>query len=196
MNPLLALFTDWLQTLSNATLNLDEQAKARLLALDGQQIAIKVTQPPADFTLSIEGDQLHLTPTECGNPQVIISGNIPGLMAALITNGRSGDVSINGDESLLQKLKELFSGYQPDLPIGLTNLVGSQAGEQFLGAAELGLSTLLSFAENIASSVKTSATSNYVDEKGMEHFLDRLEALRLRIDRLNAAIREKEKSPT
>lgn len=193
-----SVFADVLADLANRSLDLDPASRARLAALDGRRVQLSAALPPPfgrrDFTLQVSGGRLRLLPHAAVDPHVIVRGSVPDLLAWLLggENAARGRLDIDGDSTVLAELRAALKAFRPELGEPLRRLLGDELTQSALGAAELALATLRSAFEGVQQSVRDGAAHAFVDRRECERFLDELDELRLRVDRLAARVQTEE----
>ena len=219
MSGLESLLADLLSTLSNASLQLDPLSQARLRELEGRSVWFDITLPTVmagqnlTFTLSIRspgpGDtrladtrpadtrpadtQLEFTPDKIGQPNAIVRGTIPAVVAWLTDSPDAADtLTFEGDEAVLAALTGILTNFEPDLTDPLTTFLGADAAESLLGVAETATATFRSLLEGLANAAQETAGRSYVNGPNLSTLLNGLDALQLRIDRLAAKVRAAE----
>ncbi len=209
MNGLEVVLVDLLSTLSNASLALDPLATARLSALEGTRVQFEIKLPtPVDdknLLLRIVDSRLEFTPGPDeptdeagphganGQPHAIVRGSIPSVLAWLTGSGTVSDtLTFEGDEAILAELAGILRSYEPDLAEPLASLLGDEAAESLIGAAEMALATFRSMLESASSAARHSAGRSFVSTPKLDTLLTGLDALQLRTDRLAAKVRAAE----
>ena len=193
-----SLIGDALAALANASLNLDPSSTARLSALDGRRIRIVAELPPPagtrHFTLQVEDARVRLYPQDMENPNVIVSGTVTDLARWLLTGqaGNGAGLRIEGDTTVLMELAGILRGFRPDLAGPLSKVVGAENAASLLGAGEMALAGLRSAAEAMSGSLRQGAAERFVNRQQMAQFLDALDDLKLRVDRLGARVSAEE----
>jgi ubiquinone biosynthesis accessory factor UbiJ len=189
-----ALLADGLAALANASLDLDPASRARLATLEGYRIQVVAEAPPLlaqqHLGLTVTGGRLRFHARALDRPNVIVRG-APTDLALWLATGQArsnGGLSIDGDGTVLQELMSLVRGFRPDPGGPLARLLGPDLAAQALGGVELLLTGLRSAAEAAGAAVSRGAAGQFVDRKQLERFLDDVDDLRLRVDRLGARI--------
>ncbi|MEE8077681.1 MAG: hypothetical protein V3T18_01695 [Pseudomonadales bacterium] len=162
------------------------------------------TQKPVaekNLTLLIADGRLEFTPggdaptAEDGQPHAIVRGSIPSVLAWLTGAGGGSDtLTFEGDEAILAELTGILRSYEPDLAEPLTSLLGDEAAESLIGAAEMAFATFRSMLESASSAVGHSAGRSFVSTPKLDTLLTGLDALQLRTDRLAAKVRAAERT--
>lgn len=177
MNPLDAMFADLAETVGNALLNLDADAKERLTALEGRCIRIECTLPTKTATLKVQRSRIAVSAEPMGEADAVVQGS----MAELITwvaAGAPADstaVRIEGDQGALA---EVTAAITPDLISQLANTLSRGPGEDLLGALELAAAGLRSAAEGAAHALEQGLKSSPEGASPMDHVTPAFEALR------------------
>lgn len=177
MNPLDAMFADLAETVGNALLNLDADAKERLTALEGRCIRIECTLPTKTATLKVQRSRIAVSAEPMGEADAVVQGS----MAELITwvaAGAPADstaVRIEGDQGALA---EVTAAITPDLISQLANTLSRGPGEDLLGALELAAAGLRSAAEGAAHAIEQGLKSPGEGTSPMDQLTPAFEALR------------------
>ena len=197
-----SVLADALAALANASLDLDPASRSRLAGLEGRQIQVTALLPPPlgerHFALAVTAARLrfHLHAPE--RPNVVVRGTAPDLLAWLAAGegAAAARLGIDGDETALAELGAALKAFRPDLGGPLSHLVGEELAQAALGAAELALAVTRSALEGAGLTVRDEAARVFVDRTRMERFLDELDDLRLRVDRLDARVQAQEQHRT
>jgi ubiquinone biosynthesis accessory factor UbiJ len=201
-----AVLADGLAALANASLDLDPASQARLAALEGYRVQVVADAPPPlgplHLGLTVTAGRLRFHARALDRPNVIVRG-APMDLATWLATGQataSGGLTIDGDGTVLQELMNLVRGFRPDPGGPLERLLGPDLAARALGGVELMLAGLRSAAEAAGAAVGQGAARQFVDRQQLERFLDGVDDLRLRVDRLAARVsareaREDERQP-
>ena len=196
--PLETMLADALATLANASLDLDPAGRARLSALEGRRVQIVAELPPPltarHFTLEVEDARLRLHSRDLDRPNVVVTGSVPDLAQWLLTGetGARGGLRIDGDTTVLLELAAVFRGFTPDLAGPLSRVVGEETAASLLGAGEMAMAGLRSAAAAVTGSLRQGAADRFVSRQQMDRFLDALDDMKLRVDRLGARVSAEE----
>jgi ubiquinone biosynthesis protein UbiJ len=194
-----SVLADAIMELANGALALDPATPSRLAALDGQRLRFDVVLPPPldtrTLTVEIREGRLHRSVAGAATPQVVVAGSPPALLAWLIgvDTGSAGAVRIDGDSALLAELRTLAGRFRPDPGIPLERVLGRQAARDLLGAAGLVGAALRSALEASLDTARRGAGAAWAGRRQVDGFLERVDELRLRIDRLAARVSEQER---
>lgn len=192
MNPFTSALARWVETLANESAHLDPLTKKRLMALSGHSITVELEPSGESTTLQFDGDSIRLTTTHAQAPSVIVRG-APGALAAAFfgTGGRTG-VTIDGDEVVLGQFRNIVRDYRPDVFAPLENLVGKQAAQAITGVFELGFAALSAIGRTLGEEgsrlARDGVRQKYLTAPELASFVDAVQALRNRVDRLNVRV--------
>jgi len=180
----------------NSALRLDPLSRARLAPLSGRCVRIDVIPPgggPArSLTVTVDDAGIRCRAGSDGTPHVILTGTLNDIVRRLTGAEGGRTIRIEGDESVLAGLAELFTHLQPDLAAPLAAVIGRTLADDLMGLAEAGLAFFRSAAEGVTTAARRDAADAFVDQTGFEQLITRLEDLRLRVDRLDARTRQLE----
>ena len=191
MSGLDTLFADVLETFSNAALGLDPESSERLRMLEGRSLQIESSAPQQVLTLIVRDARIAMLAEPVDRPNVIVRGRMQDLLgwfAATSQAPQSQRVEIEGDETTLFEVMDVFKRFAPDPGYPFNNFIASEIGQNLLGAAELAIAGLRSAVEGAGSAMQQSAANQYLDQSHVNAFLEALEDLRLRVDRLAARV--------
>ena len=195
-NPLLALLGRALEGVLNRTLALDPETRERLRPLDGRTLAVEFRGTPLALRLRVDGNALRVGPTFEGDSLLRVAATPGALLALALRRGEDsaippGRVDISGDAELARRVERLASSFQPDIEEAFASVFGDVAGvriaQAFRGA--------LRYARDRGSALVRD-TADYLREEGrdlvapgeMHEFLDEVDVLRERADRLAARV--------
>ena len=178
-----------------------EPAAGRAPAATKEPAATQKPVAENNLTLHIADGRLEFTPGgdeptgEDRQPHAIVRGSIPSVLAWLGGSDAVSDtLTFEGDEAILAELAGILRSYEPDLAEPLTNLLGGQAAENLIGAAEMAFTAFRSVLESASSAARDSAGRSFVSTPKLDTLLTGLDALQLRTDRLAAKVRAAERA--
>lgn len=159
MNPLDVLFADLAETLGNALLNLDADAKQRLADLEGRCIRIECTLPNKSATLKVQRSRVAVSAEAIGEADAVVQGSMADLIAWVLggASAESTAVRIEGDQGALA---EVTAAITPNLVNQLSSALSNSPGEDVLGALELAAAGLRSAAEGAAHAIEQGLKSS------------------------------------
>jgi len=159
MNPIDALFADLAETLGNALLNMDADAKQRLADLEGRCIRIECTLPNKSATLKVQRSRVAVSAEAIGEADAVVQGSMADLIAWVLggASAESTAVRIEGDQGALA---EVTAAITPNLVNQLSDALSNSPGEDVLGALELAAAGLRSAAEGAAHAIEQGLKSS------------------------------------
>lgn len=196
-SPLETLLARVLGELGSQTLKLDPASHPRLAELAGTTVRFDIQPPslpgtqtePRSITLLVRADALDLQAGAAAEAHTIVTGTLPDIARSFISPASPGHVRIDGDEAALESVAGLFRSLEPDLAAPLAGLIGREMADGLVGLAEAGIAFLKSAAESASAGLRQEATSAWVVDQDFQQLMDRLDGLRLRVDRLDARVR-------
>lgn len=196
-NPVLAALGRALQAALNRVLALDPESRAAIARLDGRALTIVLQGTPLAMRLTVAGERLRVGPAFNGDSQLRVAATPGAFLAMLLARGSDGDlppgkVEIAGDAELARRLERIANGFEPDFDAAFTDVFGDVAGFQIARgvrrALAWGRESAGSFARDTAEYL-SEESRDVVSGPEIEQFLDDVDALRERSDRLEARIR-------
>jgi ubiquinone biosynthesis protein UbiJ len=197
LNPLDILLAEIASTAANAGARFDPDLADRLQAMNGRVMLIETTSPVNAWTVTVFDGQLQVETGETIQPNVIVRGSMADLISSLGGTLHAG-VAIEGDEATLSEFQAAFAAFRPDVTKPIRNLFGDRTAEDLLGAAEVALNGLRSLVKGASETVRSEAATQFVTENDLDTWLDVLDDLKLRLDRLDArtSILDAARTPT
>ena len=206
-SPLESLLARLAGEIGSQTLKLDPISYPRLASLAGTRIRFDILPPsvpgfpgrtadPRTLLLVVQPEALLLEAGSTDEAHAVVTGTLPDIARTFFGPAAVSDrttstssVRIEGDEALLQAVASLFRDLEPDLAEPLGKVIGRDAADGLIGAAEAGFAFLRSAAESLASGARKEAGNAWVTERAQDSLMDRVDDLRLRVDRLDARVR-------
>ena len=177
MNPLDALLADLAETLGNALLSLDAEAKERLADLDGRCIRIECTGPERVTTLKVQRSRIAVSAEPIGEADATVQGSMAALIG-WVAAGAPADgtgVRIEGDRGALT---EVMAAITPNLVGQLSDALSNGPGEDWLGTLELAAAGLRSAAEGAAHAIEQELKPSAEGSSPLAQLTPAFEALR------------------
>jgi len=199
--PLRKLAGRALESALNHALSLDPESQAKLATLDGRSVQLHLQGVDMALAITVEGRRLKVGPApERSDLRVAAT---PGSLLAMLFRRRDeslapGKVDIAGDAELALRLEKLASGFAPDFEEAFARNFGDVIGVPLAKAVREGLA----HARETASHLSQDGAAWLRDETGIavapgevERFLDDVDALRERSERLEARLARLERLP-
>ncbi len=192
--PLRKLAGGALETALNHTLSLDPDTQQKLVALHGRSVQLHLRGPEIALAVTVEQRQLRVGPPAENSPLRVAAS--PGsLLGMLLRRGDDGvapgAVEIAGDADLARRLEKLASGFAPDFEEAFARTFGDVLGVPLARAIRAGLAhardTAIHLGEDSADWMRDEAQL-VMGPGEMDAFLDGVDALRERSERLEARL--------
>ncbi|MEQ9451432.1 MAG: hypothetical protein RJQ07_07575 [Pseudomonadales bacterium] len=188
------LIADWVSTIANRAVDADPDLRQRLNQLDGRTLELVCSAPELICHLEVHRGSLRLLPGAAATPNVVVRGSASSLLNWLLRQDTKG-VQIDGDDTTLLATLAALRSYNPELAESLTQVFGEEFSQRLVGTAEAGLRGLKSALQGLGSGLEQQASERYVKKENLDDLLNRIDELRLRVDRLAANIKAKENPP-
>ena len=185
-----------LEAAFNSYLGLDEQLEQLLAPLVGKVIAVHITPFNETLYLSFAHDRIQMLESYPGEVDAGLSGSLSalGLMGLSATPMRSlfkGDVKIEGDTQLAQKLQRLFEKLDIHLEAKLARYTGDVFAQRLSGllrgSRDWTQHTVNSFRLNLEEFLQEE-TRDLPAKAEAELVFQQIDACRCDTDRLNARV--------
>ena len=186
------------EILINQALELDPQSKKKLLALKGKLIGIQSSAPEINLSINIHDQGILLSPLADPACDALIRGNASSLMNVLLTKDKSAamrqyNIHIQGDAAVIQLLQDVLNGLDLDWEYQFSKLLGD-VPTQLLGDSLRQLQQLMRHAHTRMR----ANLDEYLHEESallpgkneLEVFYQRIDDLRLRMDRFNSRLQK------
>ena len=196
-NPILSVLGRALEAALDRVLDLDPETRAELRSLDGRAVTVEFRNTPLAMRIAVHGDRLAIGPAFEGTSALRVAASPAALLGLALARGREGavtpgSVDIAGDADLARRLERIASRFAPDFDEAFARIFGDVAGFQIARGLRRAFSTVKDSAQSFARD-----TAEFLTEEGrdlvakpeLETFLDDVDALRERADRLDARVR-------
>jgi ubiquinone biosynthesis protein UbiJ len=158
---------------------------------------VDFSNTPFAMRIAVMGDRLAIGPAFGGESALRVAASPSALLGFALARGREGSITpgsidIAGDADLARRLERIASRFAPDFDQAFARVFGDVAGFQIARAMRRALTAARRSARSFAqdSAVYFSEESRDIVAKAeVDLFLDEVDALRERTDRLDARIR-------
>lgn len=195
-DPLLAAFARVLERLIARALALDPETQARLAPLEGHRIVIEAHGTPLAASVIVRGGKVELGPALPDDAALRVGGS-PGAWLSLALRRARGDpalpsaLSISGDAELARQMQVIAVKFAPDIDEAFAGVFGDVAGTAMArtarAAAACARDAAGAFAQDAAAFL-TDETRDLVARAELDEFLDGVDELDARVERLAARI--------
>lgn len=192
--PLRKLAGRALETALNHALSLDPETQAKLSALQNRSVQLHLQGMELALAVTVEGSRLNVGPApERSDLRVAAT---PGSLLSMLFRRQGeglapGKVDIAGDAELARRLEKLASGFAPDFEQAFARSFGDVIGVPLAKALREGLAHARETASHLAQDGAAwlrDETQVAVAPGEVESFLDDVDALRERTERLEARL--------
>ena len=178
--------------ITNKALYTDPEIAEKLSRLEGRVMEIDCSEPTMIGYIHVEDQKMRFVSGTAEAPHVVIKGSAANILRWL-RETETEDLIIDGDHNTLLSFLDLAQSFDPDIEHTLTELLGPSVAGRAAGTAELGLRGLHSLIQGVGQSLKGKAAETFVEKDEFDSLLGGLDELRLRVDRLSANLRERER---
>lgn len=197
--PLRALAGRALEGALNRAVQLDPETRARLQALEGRRVQLHLRGPELRLGVWVQDGLLRVGPPLESPPQgpsLRVTASPGSLLAMALRRDADGgaapgQVDIAGDADLARRLEKLARSYAPDFEEALTHPFGDVLGVPLARGLRKGLAGARRGGRQLAQDVADwlrEESRLAVAPGEMDAFLDEVDALRERADRLDARL--------
>jgi len=192
--PLRKLAGRALETALNHALSLDPETQAKLSSLQGRSVQLHLQGMELALAVTVEGNRLKVGPAPERSDLRIAA--TPGSLLSMLFRRQGegmapGKVDIAGDAELARRLEKLASGFAPDFEQAFVRSFGDVIGVPLAKAVREGLAHARETASHLAQDGAAwlrDETQVAVAPGEVESFLDDVDALRERTERLEARL--------
>jgi ubiquinone biosynthesis protein UbiJ len=193
------MLTERLQAMIDRGVEGSPRARELLAQLEDRRMQVEARHTPWQLSLHAAGGRLLLSREPMPNADVRLAGTPLSLLSLLredpATVIRRGDVTLSGDAEAGQRFQELTQLLRPDLEAGLARIVGDipayGVGSLLRKALAWGRATATTQADNVGEYL-AHERQVLVPRAEARQFLEEVDALRERTDRLAARIAQLE----
>jgi ubiquinone biosynthesis accessory factor UbiJ len=197
-NPLLAALGRALEAALNRGLALDADMRDQLAALEGRRIGVELRGANLALAISVRDGRLHVGPHWEAPGDLNLHASPGSLLAFALRRGDEaigaspgGKVEISGDAELARRVEKLLRGFRPDVEEAFARTFGDVLGVPLARALHSAFAwtreSARSFAQDSAAFLRDD-TGDLVAPAEVDTFLDDVDALRERADRLAARV--------
>ncbi|MEP6938388.1 MAG: SCP2 sterol-binding domain-containing protein [Rudaea sp.] len=195
-NPLLVRLGRGLGAVLDRALALDPQMRAQLAALEGRRIGIELRGSGLALAIVARDGHFEVGPHWSQASNLNVRAAPASLLAFALRRDADapqppGKVEISGDADLARRLEKLFRNYRPDVEEAFARAFGDVVGvalaRVFVSALAWSRESAVALAQDTAEFLREESR-DLIAPAEMEQFLDEVDTLRERGDRLQARV--------
>lgn len=190
--PLFVTLGRLLEAALNRLVDLDPETRERLRTLDGRAVTLEPGTGLPALRIAVERDQLRVGPGFGGESALRVNATPGSLLAMALRRGETapaGQVQIAGDADLARRLEQIASRFAPDFDAAFAEVFGDVLGFQIARGLRAALRSTRGAADSLLRDgveFLTEEGRDLVPRAELETFLDEVDAIRERGDRLAA----------
>ena len=195
-NPLLARLGRALEFALDRAVALDPHLRTQLKSIEGRRIGVELRGTGLALAIEAHDGRLRVGPHWAEPAGLNVRAAPASLLAFALRRDADaplppGKVEISGDADLARRIEKLFASFRPDIEEAFARTFGDVAGVPIARAFERGFAwsrdSARALAEDTADYLRDESR-DLVAATEMEQFLDDVDALRERSDRLQARV--------
>ena len=195
-NPLLVRLGTLLESALNRALALDPEIGTTLAPLEGRRVGVDLRGMNLALAIAVRDGKLRVGPNWESASDLNVRAAPASLLAFALRRGEDtplppGKVEISGDAQLARTLEKIAREYRPDFEEAFARTFGDVAGvalaRAFSGAFAFARESAQALAQDTAEFLREESR-DLIAPAEMETFLDDVDALRERAERLEARI--------
>lgn len=195
-NPLLVRLGNLLEGVLNRALALDPEIGAALAPLEGRRIGVELRGMNLALAMAVRDGKLRVGPHWESASDLNVRAAPASLLAFALRRGEDtplppGKVEISGDAQLARTLEKIARDFRPDFEEAFARTFGDVAGVALARALGRAFATARESAQALVQDTAEflrEESRDLVAPAEMETFLDDVDALRERAERLEARI--------
>lgn len=201
-DPLRARLGAMLEAALNRVLALDAHTQSAIAALEGRRIGMELRGANLALAISVRDGRLVVGPHWETPADLNLHASPTSLLAFAARSGDDsplppGKVDISGDAELARRMEKLLRGFSPDIEEAFTQTFGDVLGvpiaRTFQRLFTWTRETAQALAQDNAEYLREESR-DLIAPAEMEQFLDDVDALRERADRLDARVQRAARS--
>lgn len=180
----------------NTVLAFDAASKSRLHRLDGNTLAVQVTQPDITVYVKVRGGRVQLASIHEGPETARLRGSATALAGLLLRSGpveslHAHGIELRGDTAFVQQLQTLLRDLDIDWEYQLSRVLGDIPTQAFADGVRSAGAQLRKTGARVRDNVEEylhEESGLVPDANALEAFYREIEELKLRAERLEARV--------
>ena len=194
-NPILATLGRLLEEALNRALGFDPEMRTQLASLEGRRIGVELEPANLALAIRVEGGRLRVGPHWEHAADLGLRATPGSLLAFALRRDDSplpaGKVAISGDAELARRVEKLMRGFRPDIEEAFAKVFGDVIGVPIARTLHAALrwsrDSAQAFAQDSADFLRDDSR-DLIAPAEMDQFLDDVDVLRDRAERLSARV--------
>jgi len=195
-NPVLVRLGSLLEAVLNRAVALDAQSQSALAALDGRRIGVQLRGADLALAIGVHDGRLSVGPHWQHAADLNLHASPASLLAFALRRGEDsplppGRVDISGDAELARRMEKWLRDFRPDIEEAFAQSFGDVLGVALARAFALAFAWTRATAQALAqdgAEYLREESRDLIAPTQMERFLDDVDDLRERTDRLDARV--------
>ncbi len=196
-NPVLSVFGRLLESVLDRAIALDPETRDRLSALEGRAIAMTFKGTGLAMRMVVDDGRLRIGPADADSSALSLAATPGALLSMLLRRGDDGamtpgQIDISGDAELARRLEQIATRFAPDVDEAFSRAFGDVVGFQLARQFRRSLTWMQRGARDLATDsvdYLRDESRDLVARPELDDFLDEVDLIRDRGDRLEARVR-------
>jgi len=195
-NPVLLRLGGLLEAALNRALVLDSHTRSAVTALAGRRIGVELRGTPLALAIAVREGRLAVEPHWSKPVDLNLHASPASLVAFALRRGEEsplppGKVDISGDAELARRMEKLLRDFRPDIEEAFAKTFGDVLGVPLARAFQRAFAWTLETAQVLVqdgAEYLREESRDLIAPAEMEQFLDAVDDVRERADRLQARV--------
>ncbi len=196
-NPVLSVLGRLLESVLNRAISLDPETRDRLSALEGRAIGMTFKGTGLAMRIVVDDGRVRIGPADSDTSALALAATPGTLLSMLLRRGDEaamapGQIDISGDAELARRLEQIATRFAPDIDEAFSRAFGDVIGFQLARQFRRSLTWMQRGARDLATDsvdYLRDESRDLVARPELDDFLDDVDRIRDRADRLEARVR-------
>lgn len=196
-NPVLSVFGRLIESVLDGAIALDPETRERLAALEGRAISMTFKGTGLAMRMVVDDGRLRIGPADTDTSALSLAATPGTLLSMFLRRGDDsamapGQIDISGDAELARRLEQIATRFAPDVDEAFSRAFGDVLGFQVARQFRRALTVMQRSARDLATDsvdFLRDESRDLVARPELDDFLDEVDRIRDRGDRLDARVR-------